>query len=143
MAHGNVQDEISEKYLEQFNVGIPISAMSKLRSWKDRQKFQWDAVISHPQQQFHGLKDFFKQMDKYSGAHWILTMAWAIIKNLAPKNTEILALMTSATGLGQVGKSLLQIHSFGQIFGANAGDLLRPEKLQDAVISKAQGVIEV
>jgi hypothetical protein len=138
-----VQDDISAKYLDQFNVSIPVSMVSKLRNWEARQKFQWDAVIKHPQQQFHGLKDFLKQMDMYSSTHIILKIAWKVIKTLVPKNTEILALMTSAPGLGSVGKSLLQIHGFGQVFGAHPEDLLRVDNIKSAVIDKAKGVISI
>lgn len=105
--------------------------MDKLKQFPMLQQLGFAGGLGHMKDTFHGLQDFFKQMDKYSATSpSTLVPAWNVIKMIAPVNPEVGALVFTADGLGTVGKDFLSIHNFGEIFAKTRDEL---EDLGDKV----------
>lgn len=126
MANGSVQDLAASDYLDKFSRPLSVSAMSKLRQFGFLQELGYNGQLDSMKKDFHGLKEFNTHMDMYSNTNGILKIAWAIIKNLVPKNLFIEALILPLGQLGRVGKLFLQIPTFGQVFGASPDQLSPP-----------------
>lgn len=121
---GQLQTNIASTYVSQMNTALSVPVLNKLSQWKFLQQLGFGANLTHLQQNFHGIQDFFKQLTNYSNTNWILRAAWQVIKMIAPKNQEILKLMTNDPVMGQVGQVITNLHGFGDAF-AKAPDILK------------------
>lgn len=124
-----VHDDIADKYLEQFDQPLSISAMKKLRQFPMLQELGYNGQLSHMKEAFHGLKEFNVHMDMYSATNIILTIAWKVIKSLAPKNPFLELKLFVGGALGKVGLLFKSIHNFDKVFSVNTDDVLDPDKL--------------
>jgi hypothetical protein len=142
-SQSQVQDQIAEDYLKQFERPMSVSVMKKLKKWPMLQELGFNGQLGHMKETFHGLKEFNVHMDMYSQTHDILKRAWLVIKNLAPKNPFVALKLFFSQYLGNVGKLFKSIHNFEQIFAVNPDTLLRSQdtgkvteenqKLMDAI----------
>lgn len=133
MANGDVHDDVSDQYLQQFDRSVGVSGMQKLQQFPALQKLGYHGQLNLVKNDFHGLKDFKAQMTKYSSVSRTLVIAWSLISAIVPNNASILGLLFSSPGLGTVGNAFKSIHGFGQVFSLSSGDLKSPT----AVTSKA------
>ena len=134
----SVQLDIAAGYLSDFENPLGVSVMSKLTQWPILQQLGYAGSLTHINQNFHGVKDFYDQMTAYSSTHAILIAAWQAIKQLAPKNPEVLATMFVSPVLGQVGNEFLALSSFGQAFAITPDQLKIPSAITSAVQSLGQ-----
>ncbi len=126
MANGDVQNNLSDQYLQKFNLPIGVSGMQKLQQFPALQKLAHAGQLSFLKKDFHGLDDFKFQMDLYSSSNYILKAAWALIKSIVPNNPKIALLLTTVPGLGSVGQDFLSISGFAQVFSLTPSDLTSP-----------------
>lgn len=133
MANGDVHDDLSDQYLQQFDRSVGVSGMQKLQEFPSLQKLGYNGQLNHLKQGFHGLTDFKTQMAKYSSVSKKLLIAWALISAVVPNNPSILKLLFSAPGLGTVGDAFKSIHNFGQVFALSPSDLKSPATVQSKV----------
>lgn len=123
MANGQIHEGIASDVLQQFNMPLSVSSMTKLQQFPMLQQLSFNGQLSSMNDTFHGVKDFTLQMDLYSSYHPILTAAWKLIKGLAPKNPSVTSLLFQDKALGKVGSLFKSIHGFGQVFGINPNPL--------------------
>lgn len=116
MADGTVHQQIAADVLNEFNMPLSVSAMSKLQQFPMLQKLAFNGHLNDLKANFHGLKEFNIQMDLYSSTNPILTAAWKAIKHLAPQNLQIAGLLFTDPSLGTVGNLFQSIHNFGRVF---------------------------
>lgn len=126
MANGDIQYNISDDYLQQFNRPIGISGMQKLQQFPFLQKLGYNGQLGSMKNDFHGLLDFKAQLTKYSSVSRTLRLAWALIQAIVPNNVNISSLLISPPGLGQVGNLFQSVHNFGQVFALSPSDLTSP-----------------
>jgi hypothetical protein len=126
MANGDVQANISDQYLQQFNRSIGVSGMQKLQQFPALQQLGYAGQLSSLKNDFHGLQDFKLQMAQYSSSHPILAAAWTLISAIVPNNPNIARMLIKVPGLGTVGQAFQSIHNFGQVFALSPGDLASP-----------------
>ena len=131
----SVQTTLASQVLNQFHISIDANIVNKQTDWPTRQKTQYESMKGLMYPDWHGLKDFQKQLLMYSNTNIILTVAYAIIKALIPNNQEILATLTTIQGMGQVGNFLLSLTGFGSIFIAPQNILGNSNSLQSTINS--------
>lgn len=124
--NGDVQSQVSNQYLQAFNLPIGVSGMQKLQQFPALQKLGYAGQLGSMKNDFHGLVDFNQQLAKYSTASGILGIAWSLIKYISPNNPNIARLLFTAPGLGTVGQLFQTIHGFGQVFALTPNDLTSP-----------------
>ncbi len=129
----SVQLNISAGYLSSFECPLGVSVMSKMTQWPFLQELGFAGSLTHMNQNFHGLNDFNEQMTDYSSTSGILEAAWAVIKQLVPKNPDVTALMFNSSTLGQVGKEFQQMSGFGQAFAITPDQLKTPTSIPSLV----------
>lgn len=130
MANGDVHDQISDQYLQQFDRSIGVSGMQKLQSFPQLQKLGYAGQLGSMKSDFHGLSEFKSQMSKYSSVSHTLKIAYALIAGVIPNNPAIARKLFSSPELGTVGKDFQSIHGFGQVFALNPTDLQSPKAVQ-------------
>lgn len=133
MANGDVHDDISDQYLQQFNRSIGISGMQKLSQFPALQQLGYNGQLGSIKNDFHGLKDFKTQMNTFSSVSATLRLAWSMISSIVPGNAIIGRLLISPPGLGSVGKMFSSIHNFGQVFSLSPQDLTSPSAIASKV----------
>lgn len=133
MSNGDVHDDISDQYLQQFNRSIGISGMQKLSQFPALQQLGYNGQLGSIKNDFHGLSDFKSQMAKYSSASFTLRVAWSLISAIVPNNVSIARMLTTVPGLGTVGQMFSSIHNFGQVFGLSSQDLSSPAAVANKV----------
>jgi hypothetical protein len=133
MPNGQIHDDIADSYLKQFDQSLSVSAMKKLRKFPMLQELGYNGSLSHFKETFHGLKEWNVHMGIYSKSHPILTAAWNLIKNLAPKNPFVELLMFRSPSLGKVGLLFKSIHNFDKVFGLKSDELLDLTKINAKV----------
>src|SRR5271166_2694837 len=102
MANGDVQANLSDQYLQQFNLPIGVSGMQKLQQFPALQKLGYAGQLGSMKQDFHGLSDFKSQMSKYSSVSHTLKIAFTLISAIIPNNPSIALLLKDIPGLGTV-----------------------------------------
>lgn len=133
MSNGDVQANLSDQYLQQFNLPIGVSGMQKLQQFPALQKLGYAGQLGSMKKDFHGLQDFKAQMSKYSSVSHTLKIAFSLISLIIPGNPSIALLLKDIPGLGSVGQDFLSIANFGKVFSLGPSDLTSPA----AVSSKA------
>jgi hypothetical protein len=133
MANGDIQNSISDQFLQQFDRSIGVSGMQKLQQFPALQKLGHAGQLSLLKNDFHGLKDFKAQMKLYSSSSTILKIAWSLISSIVLNNPTIAVLLTNIPGLGMVGQAFQSIHNFGQVFSLSPGDLTSPSTVASKV----------
>jgi hypothetical protein len=78
---------------------------------------------------FHGLQDFYNQMDLYSAASFVLAGPWAVIYKIIAKCQAMLQKVVTNAIMGEVGKFVSSIYGFSQIN-------LQPQEILSSVKSK-------
>lgn len=127
-----VQTQMAADTLNQFNVPLNISLISKANDWQTRQKAAYAAVVDYIRQDFHGLNDFKEQMQMYSTALGLIgTAAYKVIQPLIPFNRNVLETEVDDPEMGMVGKFLLTLLGFNQVFA------MTPQTLQDPSIASS------
>lgn len=126
MANGDVQQQVSAQYLQQFNLPLGVSGMQKLSEFPALQQLGYAGQLGSMKNDFHGLADFNQQMSKYSSANGILEAAWSLISSIAPNNINIARELYTAPGLGTVGQAFQSIEGFAQVFALTPSDLSSP-----------------
>lgn len=129
MANGDVQSQVSTQYLKAFSLPIGVSGMQKLQQFPALQQLGYAGQLASIKNDFHGLVDFNLQMSQYSSVSGMLTVAWSLIKYIAPNNANVGRLLFTAPGLGSVGQLFQTIQSFGQVFALTPNDLTSPTKV--------------
>lgn len=124
--NGDVQSQVSNQYLQVFNLPIGVSGMQKLQQFPALQELGYAGQLASLKNDFHGLVDFNQQMAKYSSVSGLLGIAWSLIKYISPNNPNIARLLFTAPGLGTVGQLFQTIHGFGQVFALTPDDLKTP-----------------
>lgn len=120
-----VQQQLASSLLGQFAVPLNISLISKSQDWPTRQKTGYEATKDNIRSEFHGLSDFKDQMKMYSNSLGLIgRIAWQVIQYLVPNNKDVLLTEITVPGMGPVGKFLLSLHGFAQVFS------LPPQSLQ-------------
>lgn len=141
MANGDVQLQISDSYLNQFDRSIGVSGMQKLQQFPSLQQLGYAGQLGSMKNDFHGLQDFKDQLTAYSSTSSLLTVAWSVIKAIVPNNVNVTRLLTTIPGLGLVGQAFQSIHNFGQVFSLSPGDLASPSTVSAKVsVYKNQSV---
>ncbi len=133
MSKGQIQDQIADEYLKQFERPLSISAMKKLKEFPMLQELGYNGQLGHLKETFHGLKEFNKHMDMYSTTHPILKIAWKVIKSLAPKNPIVELLLFTSKSMGKIGTLFKSIHNFDKVFSVNTDEILDPDKLKQKI----------
>lgn len=123
MANGTIHDQIAADYAAKYGRTISVSSMQKMKNWQFLQEMGYGGVLKHLKADFHGVKDFKKQLATYSSTHWILRKAWAVIVSMVLSNAEIALKMFSGGILGQVGNIFRNVPGFGQVFATNFDEL--------------------
>jgi hypothetical protein len=134
-----IQTNIAAGYLSAFECPLGVSVMSKLTQWPFLQQLGHAGMLTHLNANFHGLNDFNDQMSAYSSTNAMLAAAWRVIKQLAPKNPEVTALMFVSPILGQVGNEFQQLTGFGQAFAISPDQLKSPASIQ-SLVSSVRGI---
>lgn len=129
-----VQSNLASGILNQFHVSIGLNLQNKLQDWQGRQAIQYGAVKGLMNKDFHGLQDFYSEMDKYSTAGRTLRIAWRLIKAIVPNNPKLLATLVSIPGFGQVGKQVLSLIGISSILVAPQ-DILKNQTQFNATIA--------
>jgi hypothetical protein len=106
---------------------IPVSVIDKARLWSGRQDIQYAALINRIKQDFHGLRDFYTQMAKYSSTHEILRRAWKTIYCLVMPNARVADNMYNDSIMGPVGILLKGLNGFNQVFATHPEELNAPK----------------
>lgn len=139
MANGDVQDNVSDQYLEQFDRPIGVSGMQKLQEFPMLQQLGYNGQLSSMKNDFHGLQDFKDQMSKYSSVSHTLKIGFTIIQAIIPNNPSIGRLLITSPGMGTVGKLFSTIQGFGQVFALTPSDLASPSSVSaKASVSSGQ-----
>jgi hypothetical protein len=133
----SVQLNISAGYLSSFECPLGVSVMSKLTQWPTLQQLGFAGSLTHLNQNFHGLGDFNTQLSEYSSTSDLLEAAWSVIKQIAPKNPQVTALMYTDPNLGQVGKEFQSMTGFGQAFAITPDQLKQPSNISSLVSAGA------
>lgn len=128
MANGQVQDQISNSYLQTFDRPLSVSAVDKLRQFPFLQELGYNGQLGHLKDNFHGLKEFNVQMDMYS-QHPLLKAAWTIIKYIAPKNPFITAKLFISSTMGSVGNLFQGLQGFDKVFSLSPDELKDPTQI--------------
>jgi len=118
-------DMVASAALEQFNRPVAVSIIPSGQKWKDRQQIQYEAMKGLMRADFHGLDDFYEQMDLYSRSNFlILYKAWMMICVLVKRNRKLLMKLVLNPRLGMlVGKLLTKIYGFDKTFALPASIL--------------------
>lgn len=111
-----VQNNLANMSLSEFNRPVGVSIIPAGQSWKDRQQVQYESMKGLLYKDFHGLDDFYEQMKLYSSSNAILKAAWSLIVALVPRNRKILQTLIYLPGLGLVGKYLSRLVGFEKSF---------------------------
>jgi hypothetical protein len=143
MANGDIQAQLGDSYLAQFNLSLGVSATQKLQQFPFLQELGYNGQLSYMKKDFHGLKDFYTQLAKYSQSHPILLRAWALIIATALGNATIGKLLFNAPGLGSVGKLFQGANNFGQVFSLSPQDLQDPAVIANKIASVANLTVTV
>lgn len=133
----SVQLNISAGYLSSFESPLGVSVMSKMTQWPFLQQLGFAGSLTHMNQNFHGLSDFNLQLSEYSSTGAVLEAAWSVIKQIAPKNPLVTALMFNSSTLGQVGNEFQNITGFTQAFAITPDQLKQPANIGSLVSAGA------
>ena len=135
-----VQNQLAVAEVSQFgNAQLSISLVCKGQDWNTRQKTAYESMKDFIRQEFHGLADFKQQMELYSNALGTSgKIAWKVIKSLVPNNAQVLTTELKIVGMGMVGKFLLSIPGFAQLF-AMVPQALSEVKQAKSILSSASG----
>lgn len=128
-----VQTNIAAGYLSSFESPLGVSVMSKLTQWPFLQQLGFAGSLTYLNQNFHGLGDFNTELSEYSSTSAILEAAWSVIKQIAPKNPQVTALMFTSSTLGQVGNQFQSLTGFGQAFAITPDQLKQPTNIGSLV----------
>jgi hypothetical protein len=131
----SVQNQLAGSVLDQFHVSIGLNLQNKLQDWPGRQQIQYDSMKGLMNKDWHGLQDFNDEMTMYSATHWILELAWSVIRNIVPNNPNILATLLQIPGFGQVGQSILSLVGIQNIIVAPQSILQNPTQLSSTIQS--------
>jgi hypothetical protein len=126
MANGDVQANLSDQYLQQFDRSIGVSGMQKLQEFPSLQQLGYAGQLSSLKNDFHGLQDFKQQLSMYSNTSTMLKIAWSVISSIVPNNANVARMLIKVPGLGTVGQAFQTVHNFGQVFALSPGDLAKP-----------------
>ena len=128
-----VQNDLANMSLSEFDRPIGVSIIPAGQSWKDRQQLQYESMKGLLYKDFHGLDDFYEQMNLYSSSNTILTVAWKLIQALVPRNRKILQTLISLPGTGLVGRYLAQLVGFEKSFVLPNEILEDPSSLESSL----------
>jgi hypothetical protein len=130
-----VQSNLAAGYLSAFERPIGVSVMSKLLKWPFLQRLGHAGSLSYANTTFHGLQDFNVQMSEYSSTNAILITAWNVIKQLAPLNPSVTAMMFTSPILGVVGNEFQSLTGFGEVFALSPDQLTSPSAIASQLAS--------
>ena len=128
MANGQVQDQITNSYLQTFDRPLSVSAIDKLTQFPFLQELGFNGQLGHLKDNFHGLREFNYQMTQYS-THPILQAAWNVIKSIAPKNPFIAGKLFFSSSMGSVGNLFKGLQGFNKVFSLSPDELQDPTKI--------------
>lgn len=126
----SVADRLSSAALSQFDsLPVSVSYISKTQDWPTRQKLQYNCMLSYMKADFHGLQDFYEQMDIYSASSFVLSGPWLAIRQIISMCKNMLQKLITDAVMGEVGKFVSSIYGFSRIN-------LQPQEILSGVESK-------
>src|SRR2546430_14449492 len=109
MANGDIQDNLADDYLTQFNLSLGVSAVRKIDQFSRIQELTYNGILNSLKNNFLGLNDWAEQINTYSQTNLILQGAYNAIKVLVKQNRNISEHIVNISGLGEVGDAFESI----------------------------------
>lgn len=135
-----IQDAATTAYLATFERPLGILTQRRLEQWSFLQELGYAGALAYLQTHFHGLDDFYDQMELYSSTHPVLSTAWKTIKELAPLNLDVLKETATIPPLGLVGDEFLTVPELGLAFAISPDQLSTVSGVKDACTGGTEGL---
>lgn len=131
-----VQYNISNEYLQQFDLSLGVSAVQKLSKFAYLQQLNYNAMLESLKENFLSLSDWAEQIAMYSSASSLLAGSYSVIKPIVDKNLQMSTKIIEFGDLGKVGIPLTQVQGFDKVFNISDQELAN----QTAIQNKSNGI---